>query len=216
MDQRSRTAALDSFRNDEIQLIVCSDVAARGLDIPDVSHVINYDTPHHAEDYVHRIGRTGRAGKQGAALTIVTRADTRSLEEIEKLINRKIEWAQASESAAFEEPEPSRGDHSEAGRSRSDSRRRRSEGERGPRAQRPERHVDEPRARHRHEHVEGKDRGEPRPTREPLRSGHHQPSRDRDRRREESDPPVVGLGDHVPSFLLRPVKVAPAEAEAKD
>src|SRR5579872_5940836 len=92
MDQRSRTAALDSFRNDEVQLLVCSDVAARGLDIPDVSHVINYDTPHHAEDYVHRIGRTGRAGKQGAALTIVTRADVRSLEKIEKLIERKIDW----------------------------------------------------------------------------------------------------------------------------
>ncbi len=86
LDQRSRMAALDAFRNDQVQLLVCSDVAARGLDIPDVSHVINYDAPHHAEDYVHRIGRTGRAGKLGAALTIVTRADARAIEDIEKLI----------------------------------------------------------------------------------------------------------------------------------
>ena len=68
LDQRARMAALDAFRSDEVQLLVCSDVAARGLDIPDVSHVINYDAPHHAEDYVHRIGRTGRAGKAGQAL----------------------------------------------------------------------------------------------------------------------------------------------------
>src|SRR5271165_2148270 len=92
LDQRARMAALDAFRAGQVQLIVCSDVAARGLDIPDVSHVINYDAPHHTEDYVHRIGRTGRAGKSGAALTIVTRADARSVDEIEKLIARKIEW----------------------------------------------------------------------------------------------------------------------------
>ena len=65
LDQRMRMAALDAFRTGEVQFLVCSDVAARGLDIPDVSHVINYDAPHHSEDYVHRIGRTGRAGKSG-------------------------------------------------------------------------------------------------------------------------------------------------------
>ena len=92
LDQRMRMAALDAFRADEVQLLVCSDVAARGLDIPDVSHVINYDAPHHAEDYVHRIGRTGRAGKTGVALTIVSRADQKAIAEIEKLIARKIDW----------------------------------------------------------------------------------------------------------------------------
>ncbi len=102
LDQRSRMAALDAFRNDSVQLLVCSDVAARGLDIPDVSHVINYDAPHHAEDYVHRIGRTGRAGKPGVALTIVTRADARAIEDIEKLIDRKIDW-QAGEEAPVED-----------------------------------------------------------------------------------------------------------------
>src|SRR6202167_5209234 len=92
LDQRTRMAALDAFRNDQVQLLVCSDVAARGLDMPDVSHVINYDPPHHAEDYVHRIGRTGRAGKKGVAWTIVARGDARAIEDIEKLINKKIEW----------------------------------------------------------------------------------------------------------------------------
>src|SRR6201996_9122638 len=124
MDQRSRTAALDGFRNDEVQLLVCSDVAARGLDIPDVSHVINYDTPHHAEDYVHRIGRTGRAGKQGAALTIVTRADARAIEEIEKLIARKIDYAPDPEGPAEADLEEaparkSRGEERSHGRDRS-------------------------------------------------------------------------------------------------
>jgi superfamily II DNA/RNA helicase len=67
LDQHARMAALDSFRTGEVPLLVASDVAARGLDIPAVSHVFNFDCPHHAEDYVHRIGRTGRAGRSGAA-----------------------------------------------------------------------------------------------------------------------------------------------------
>ena len=72
LDQSARTAALDSFRKGEVKLLIASDVAARGLDIPDVSHVFNFDVPHHADDYVHRIGRTGRAGKSGTAITIVS------------------------------------------------------------------------------------------------------------------------------------------------
>lgn len=92
MDQRSRMQALDQFRTGEATLLVASDVAARGLDIPAVSHVFNYDTPHHAEDYVHRIGRTGRAGRAGAAFTIVTAGEVKSLAAIEKLIGRLIDW----------------------------------------------------------------------------------------------------------------------------
>ncbi|WP_204351094.1 helicase-related protein, partial [Serratia marcescens] len=69
MDQRARMAALDAFRSGETPLLVASDVAARGLDIPAVSHVFNFDIPRHPEDYVHRIGRTGRAGRAGAAFT---------------------------------------------------------------------------------------------------------------------------------------------------
>src|SRR5580658_447365 len=117
LDQRARMAALDAFRNDQVQLLVCSDVAARGLDIPDVSHIINYDAPHHSEDYVHRIGRTGRAGKTGVALTIVTRADQKSIAEIEKLIARKIDWQEGAEMPAEDEEAPARG-HRGAGRGR--------------------------------------------------------------------------------------------------
>src|SRR5579863_6489384 len=216
MDQRSRMAALDSFRNDEIQLIVCSDVAARGLDIPDVSHVINYDTPHHSEDYVHRIGRTGRAGKAGAALTIVTRADLKAIAEIEKLINRKIEWAKGGGDEAFEEAAAE--DHGRTRRGRGEGRGRHEGRERplrGHRAEHPPREAaHEPRrdAEARPAPV----RHEPQRPRaeEPHRHARPEPGRGR-ARHEERERPIVGLGDHVPSFLLRPVKIAPAKVEAE-
>src|SRR6187397_2895854 len=95
LDQSARTAALDSFRSGESKLLIASDVAARGLDIPDVSHVFNFDVPHHADDYVHRIGRTGRAGKTGTAYTIVGPGDSRAVAEIEKLIGQSIPFADA-------------------------------------------------------------------------------------------------------------------------
>jgi superfamily II DNA/RNA helicase len=90
MDQSARTAALDQFRRGEIPLLVASDVAARGLDIPAVSHVFNFDVPHHADDYVHRIGRTGRAGRAGTAISIVGPLDYKSIAAIEKLIGQTI------------------------------------------------------------------------------------------------------------------------------
>ena len=80
MDQRARMASLEAFKTGDVDLLVCSDVAARGLDIPDVSHIYNFDVPIHAEDYVHRIGRTGRAGRSGTALTLVTRDDQKYVE----------------------------------------------------------------------------------------------------------------------------------------
>jgi superfamily II DNA/RNA helicase len=95
MDQPARMAALDQFRRGEVSLLIASDVAARGLDIPDVSHIFNFDVPHHADDYVHRIGRTGRAGRSGTAITLVTPADRKAVDAIEKLIGRTIEWAKA-------------------------------------------------------------------------------------------------------------------------
>jgi superfamily II DNA/RNA helicase len=100
MDQSARTAALDQFRKGEIPLLVASDVAARGLDIPTTSHVFNFDVPHHADDYVHRIGRTGRAGRAGTAITMVSPLDFKSMAAIEKLIGQTIpraEGGQASE-----------------------------------------------------------------------------------------------------------------------
>jgi len=102
MDQRSRTNALESFRNGEITLLVASDVAARGLDIPEVSHIFNFDVPHHAEDYVHRIGRTGRAGRSGATFTLVAPTDKKSVTAIERLIGRTIPWAGNPTEQSFE------------------------------------------------------------------------------------------------------------------
>jgi len=91
MDQSSRTATLESFKRGEITLLVCSDVAARGLDVEAMSHVFNFDVPLHAEDFVHRIGRTGRAGRSGTAYTIVAPDDAERVDEIEKLIKKKID-----------------------------------------------------------------------------------------------------------------------------
>ena len=91
MDQPARMAALEKFRNGEVTLLVASDVAARGLDILDVSHIYNFDVPFHPDDYVHRIGRTGRAGRSGTAITIVAGAnDTKAVAAIEKLIGQPI------------------------------------------------------------------------------------------------------------------------------
>jgi superfamily II DNA/RNA helicase len=241
LDQRARMAALDAFRGGQVQLLVCSDVAARGLDIPDVSHVVNYDAPHHSEDYVHRIGRTGRAGKTGQALTIVTRADAKAIGEIEKLINRKIDWQQGAEMPAEDEDSEERPRHDRRGRrgerdarhskergeneSRADRHPDRAAESRRHRAERPqnerlaaeqERGENESRAdRHPDRSVESRRHRAERPQNERLaaeqernreRAARHAAGaptrRDRPRREEE---PVIGLGDHIPSFLLRPV-----------
>jgi superfamily II DNA/RNA helicase len=90
MDQGTRSETLEGFKKDEVQILVCSDVAARGLDIGGLSHVFNFDVPINAEDYVHRIGRTGRAGRSGVAYTIASRDDYKFIAAIEKLIGKKI------------------------------------------------------------------------------------------------------------------------------
>ncbi len=132
MDQRARMAMLAGFRDGKLRYLVASDVAARGLDIPDVSHVFNFDVPIHAEDYVHRIGRTGRAGRAGKSFTIVTKSDAKYLDAIEKLTGNKVEWHDGDLSTVVqsegEEQAPrrgrgapkrgSRGDKEESGRSR--------------------------------------------------------------------------------------------------
>ena len=89
--QDERLKALDAFKKGEVNLLVCTDVAARGLDIKDVPAVFNFDVPFNAEDYVHRIGRTGRAGASGLAVTLVAPGDTRLVGDIEKLIKKKID-----------------------------------------------------------------------------------------------------------------------------
>src|SRR5579864_9065813 len=96
MDQPARMAALDQFRKGEVTLLVASDVAARGLDIPEVSHIYNFDVPFHADDYVHRIGRTGRAGRTGTAITLVCGSnDVKAVAAIEKLIGLTIPYMDA-------------------------------------------------------------------------------------------------------------------------
>jgi superfamily II DNA/RNA helicase len=104
MDQPARMAALESFRKGEVNLLVASDVAARGLDIPEVTHVFNFDVPHQAEDYVHRIGRTGRAGRPGAAITIVGPRDRKAVETIEKLIGQTIPYTESAAGARRRRP----------------------------------------------------------------------------------------------------------------
>ena len=81
MDQAQRIAELDRFKNDEINVLVASDVAARGLDVKGVSHVVNFDVPWQPDDYIHRIGRTGRAGATGIAITLATREDAELIEQ---------------------------------------------------------------------------------------------------------------------------------------
>src|SRR6185295_10559989 len=90
LDQSLRTKTLDSFRVGELKILIASDVAARGLDIPAVSHVFNFDVPFHADDYVHRIGRTGRAGRTGYAYMLATPRDDRQVDAIERLTKTQI------------------------------------------------------------------------------------------------------------------------------
>ena len=115
LDQSQRTATLDKFRNGELRFLVASDVAARGLDIPSVSHVFNFDVPSNSEDYVHRIGRTGRAGRRGKAMMVSAPRDAKNLQAIETLIGKNIpkivnplkENTLDTSEAAQKEPKPS-------------------------------------------------------------------------------------------------------------
>ncbi|WP_349371885.1 DEAD/DEAH box helicase [Salinarimonas sp.] len=191
MDQRARMIALDAFRTGESKILVASDVAARGLDIPAVSHVFNYDVPHHAEDYVHRIGRTGRAGRSGAAFTLVAPGDEKSLSAIEKLIGVDVPWqGQTVREAGFEPERPARG------------RGRRTGGR--PAEPQPERA--ETTSRRREERPEGRET----PRREPAapRGAGKGEGRRRERDRERDDSfETPSFGDHIPAFLLRPAVI---------
>ncbi|RUV17639.1 DEAD/DEAH box helicase [Mesorhizobium sp. M7A.F.Ca.MR.228.00.0.0] len=147
MDQRARMQMLANFRDGKLRYLVASDVAARGLDIPDVSHVFNYDVPIHAEDYVHRIGRTGRAGRSGKSFTIATKSDTKYIDAIERLIGNKIEWHDGDLSTVVasegEDDAPRRGKGAprRAGR-KEDDRGREKSGERKPRERHAKRSED--------------------------------------------------------------------------
>jgi superfamily II DNA/RNA helicase len=187
MDQPARMAALDQFRKGEATLLVASDVAARGLDIPEVSHVYNFDVPFHADDYVHRIGRTGRAGRSGTAITLVCGTnDTKAVAAIEKLIGLTIPYMDAPVGAASpseavdETARPSSG---------------RRHGERHARGRRGRGPAREPQQR---------------PAASVTRI-------DEARTRRMPQPPARSRNDdgdaaHLPAFLLRPIRPLPAKA----
>ncbi|APZ98162.1 DEAD/DEAH box helicase [Sphingopyxis sp. QXT-31] len=125
MDQSSRTAELDRFKTGVINILVASDVAARGLDVKGVSHVFNFDAPWHPDDYVHRIGRTGRAGAKGRAFTLVTPSDDEAIDNIQKLTGYTIPIhgtdkadAHAAKAEPREDREPRRERSERGGRGR--------------------------------------------------------------------------------------------------
>jgi superfamily II DNA/RNA helicase len=222
MDQRSRTTMLQSFRDGQLQLLVASDVAARGLDIPDVSHVFNFDVPIHAEDYVHRIGRTGRAGRAGAAFTLVTSRDQKHTDAIEKLIGEKVEWHNGDLSA-LPPAEPSRDDDRprrkgrEGGRER-DKDRGRGRSRSGHKSEiAVEDNVVEtievaapapvPAAPARVESVKQERKAENNKPHNNTRNSRPYPANDdnRERRRyrdHDDGPTPVGFGDDIPAFML--------------
>jgi superfamily II DNA/RNA helicase len=142
MDQSARMKMLAAFRAQEVTILIASDVAARGLDIPEVSHIFNFDVPIHAEDYVHRIGRTGRAGRQGHAYMLVTKADDKHFKAIGALIKRDIEWFDPGIIVSEAEPAEERPRREPRGRSRSPAAIKREENSKPSAKQR----VEQPRA----------------------------------------------------------------------
>ncbi|HUB97047.1 MAG TPA: DEAD/DEAH box helicase [Stellaceae bacterium] len=204
MPQPKRAETLERFRNGEVRLLVASDVAARGLDIEAMSHVFNFDVPIHAEDYIHRIGRTGRAGREGRAFTLATPADARFVGAIEHLLGKKIPAATAPQIAtpAAEAAEEHR--RPQRGRAGGNQRGRQPRREEAPRERQPQARRDRP----------PQQRG-PRPAHPAPRPvtmedvvmdpGLPVPMR-AERRLVEADAEdhgVVGFGDHMPAFLAR-------------
>ncbi|HEY1414968.1 MAG TPA: DEAD/DEAH box helicase [Caulobacteraceae bacterium] len=222
LEQAQRTRTLEAFRKGDLKVLVASDVAARGLDVPDVSHIFNYDVPHHADDYVHRIGRTGRAGKSGQTFMIVTPADGRALDKVVRLTGKApddvrldIDWTEARTRSndGRRRPAPNRRDRS-YGRPASET----SVAPMEPIKEAPRPAPAEPAAA-------VPDTTAPNPPKADRRTSHSKSpshgSRPRSRpdsrpesRREsrpehedEREGPVVGFGDDLPAFLARPTAV---------
>jgi len=228
MSQPARTETLEQFRQGKFRLLVCSDVAARGLDIPAVSHVFNFDVPIHAEDYVHRIGRTGRAGRSGKSFTLAQPDDSKYLAAIRRLtggkaipdmdgetvavpaeVNGHAESAPQSEAASSERKARGRG------RGRGDRRGRRpdaphterSEAQDQPQATAPL--AAAPRAEalraERQTEAPRAERGQDRRERGRDRDrGHARGGHERDKRpSDRPHHPTESFGDHTPAFLLK-------------
>ena len=192
MAQPARMATLAGFKQGDVKVLVCSDVAARGLDIPQVSHVFNFDVPVNSEDYVHRIGRTGRAGRSGKAFTIATKEDSKLLASLYRLIGREVEELRmdgavdgAVDGGAVEEAAPA------------PTEKRRARGSRKPKqdqvcddakpAANDAAAAEEKTARRRGK-AKAADRADPTPA--------------------NGNMPDSPFGDHTPAFMLRPVPMA--------
>jgi superfamily II DNA/RNA helicase len=209
MDQSERIKELDRFKGGEINILVASDVAARGLDVKGVSHVFNYDVPWHPDDYVHRIGRTGRAGASGKAFTLVTAEDAEAVENIEKLQGSKIDRVGGGKTA------PTRAASAETEEApRADRKRGRGRREK-PRAEAPveaavevpvEAAVAAPREERAPREARPPRDDRPRESR-PERGRREEPRRDR--RPDRDDGPDEGWNGPIPSFLEVSFGLAP-------
>lgn len=180
MSQSHRMETLGKFKSGEISHLVCSDVAARGIDISNVSHVFNFDVPIHSEDYVHRIGRTGRAGLEGHAYTLATRADTKYLDAIYKTIGKEISVIKIEGM-----------DEVVAEGKEIESRSKRTKSNDKPHSGRDRKASTAPSAS-----SESED-WKPRKSTRPKRSRYS---------KDEDDVPVMGLGEHVPAFFNIPFR----------
>ncbi|MFU7528205.1 DEAD/DEAH box helicase [Qipengyuania sp. ASV99] len=154
MDQSSRIKELERFKSGAVNILVASDVAARGLDVKGVSHVFNYDTPWHPDDYVHRVGRTGRAGALGRAFTLVSEEDAEAIGNVEKLTGDKIKvFGKADVRVELIDPGASSGSQGDEGDEPREARPRREESSR----------RDEPKRARRSKRSDSSDAGEPAP-----------------------------------------------------
>ena len=206
LDQRVRMATLDDFRENRITLLVASDVAARGLDIPAVSHVFNFDVPTHSEDYVHRIGRTGRAGRSGKAYTLVTSAERKYVEQIEDMLKKPIPpLALAGDVNSDKTSKTETGESKTSVKNTEEETPKRSRTRRGSRSKSAEAEVavegkvEAPAVVERAEPPVQVERPDPKPQREERRGGR---GRDRDNGRDDRGPRVKGMGAHMPAFML--------------
>ncbi len=186
LDQSQRMRTLDGFRNGDVRFLVASDVAARGLDIPAVSHVFNFDVPSHAEDYVHRIGRTGRAGRSGKALMICSTRDAKYFEAVEKLIEKEVPRI---ENPLGNAPAPAEGAEEDKPAPKSSRSRSRGRGNGDKPAEAPAK-AEAPR--------EEAPKREPKPQekREPKPHERREPRQDR-----RDNNRIVGMGEDTPSFI---------------
>ncbi|MCC1492328.1 DEAD/DEAH box helicase [Cognatishimia sp. F0-27] len=192
LDQSQRTRTLEGFRNGELRFLIASDVAARGLDVPAVSHVFNFDVPSHAEDYVHRIGRTGRAGRDGKAFTIVVPKDEKNFDAVEKLIQKEIPRVDNPAQSKTEIPASTAEDSpAEEKPRRTRSRRTEKRSTDAAPAETAQAAPDAPAAAA----TPAEKPREETPRREDKpRRGHQRGARG-------SDNTVVGMGDHMPEFI---------------